>query len=96
MKRFALLSACLAVLSASTGCCCFPFCGGGYGGGYGGACQPAAPCSPCSPYGAGYAPYGAAMAPGAGISAGLAIGPTYAAAPYPMVASAPIDMLPTY
>jgi hypothetical protein len=89
MKRFALLSACLAVMSASAGCCCFPFCGGGYGGGYGGACQHAAPC-------AGYAPYGSAMMPGAGISAGLAIGPTYAAAPYPMVASAPYDILPTY
>ena len=94
MKRFALLSACLTVLSASAGCCCFPFCGG-YGGACGQQCAPA-PCSPCSPYGAGYAPYGAAMAPGAGISAGLSIGPTYAAAPYPVMAAAPIDVLPTY
>lgn len=93
MKRIALLSACLAVLSASTGCCCFPFCGGGYGG----ACQPAAPCSPCSPYGAGYGPYGSAMGPGASISAGIAVGP-YAGAPYgyPVVATAPLEMLPTY
>jgi hypothetical protein len=94
MKRFALLSACLAVLSASTGCCCFPFCGGGYGGcGY----QPAPACSPCAPYGAGYAPYGAMTAPtSAGLSAGLAIGPAYAAVPYPVMAAAPIDVLPTY
>jgi hypothetical protein len=94
MKRFALLSACLVMLSASTGCCCFPFCGGGYGG----ACgyqQPCAPCSPCSPG------YGAMMPtsayyPGASISAGLAIGPGYAAAPYPVMAAAPLEVLPTY
>lgn len=94
MKRFALLAACLAVLSASTGCCCLtPWCGGGYGG----ACgyQPAPACSPCSPYGAGYAPT-SAYAPGASFSAGLAIGPAYAAAPYPVVAAAPLDVLPTY
>jgi hypothetical protein len=42
-----------------------------------------------------YAP-SSAMYPGAGISAGLAIGPTYAAAPYPVMAAAPIDVLPTY
>ena len=92
MKRFALLVACAALLSASTGCCCMaPMCGGGYGG----ACYPqqAAPCGPC---GAGYAPYGAAMGPGASISAGLAIGPSYAAAPYPVVAAAPLNYLPTY
>lgn len=97
MKRFALLAACLAVLGASTGCCCLPFCGGGYGGG---ACgyQPAPACSPCGPcgtgYGAGYAP--SAYAPGASLTAGLAIGPSYAAAPYPVMAAAPIDVLPTY
>ncbi|MFO1096555.1 MAG: hypothetical protein U0992_25095 [Planctomycetaceae bacterium] len=100
MKRFALLSACLAVLSASTGCCCLaPLCGG-YGGGcgYAPACAPAAPaCSPCSPggYGAMYAPT-SAYAPGASFTAGLSIGPTYAAAPYPVVAAAPLDVLPTY
>lgn len=101
MKRFALLAACVAVLGASTGCCCLtPFCGGGYGG----ACgyQPAPACSPCGPCGTGYGPYGAgyapasAYAPGASISAGLAIGPTYAATPYPVMAAAPIDVLPTY
>jgi hypothetical protein len=94
MKRFALLAASLAVLGASTGCCCLtPWCGGGYGGG---ACGYQQPCNPCAPYGAGYAPYGATMAPGASISAGLAIGPTYAAAPYPVIATGPIDVLPTY
>jgi hypothetical protein len=34
--------------------------------------------------------------PGASISAGLAIGPGYAATPYPVMAAAPIDVLPTY
>jgi len=104
MKRFALLMACLAVLSASTGCCCLaPFCGG-YGGGcgYAPAAAPCAPCSPCSPYGAGYAPYGAAIAPtsayypGATLTAGLSFGSPYAAAGYPVMAAAPIDVLPTY
>jgi hypothetical protein len=95
MKRFALLAACVAVLGASTGCCCLtPWCGGGYGGGYG-ACQPAPACSPCSPYGAGYAPT-SAYYPGASVSAGLAIGPSYAATPYPVMATAPLDILPTY
>lgn len=86
MKRFGLLAVCLAVLVASTGCCC------GYGGcGY----QPAPACSPCSPYGAGYAPAGA-YGPGASVSAGLAIGPSYAATPYPVMAAGPVNVLPTY
>jgi hypothetical protein len=55
MKRFAMMLASVAVLSASTGCCClFPWCGSS------GACQQPymqqQPCSPCSPYGS---PYGA-------------------------------------
>lgn len=94
MKRFALLSASLAVLSASTGCCCLgTMCG--YQQPCAPACAPA--CSPCSPggYGAMYAPT-SAYAPGASFTAGLAIGPTYAAAPYPVVASAPLDVLSTY
>ncbi len=95
MKRFALLAACVAVLGASTGCCCLtPFCGS--------SCGYQQPCSPCSPYGAGYAPYGSTVAPtsayypGATFSAGLAIGPTYAATPYPVMAAAPLEVLPTY
>ena len=93
MKRFAMMLASLAVLSASTGCCClFPWCGSSCGYQqpyYQQPCQQ--PCSPCSPYGS---PYGATVAPtsayypGTTFSAGLAIGPTYAAAP--------VDVLPTY
>jgi len=93
MKRIALLSACLAVLSASAGCCCFPFCGGGYGGG--GACAPQ-PCSPCAPGGYGAMMPTSAYYPGANISAGLSVGPAYAATPYPMMAAAPLDVFPTY
>jgi hypothetical protein len=91
MKRFALLSASLVVLSASAGCCCFPFCGGGMQQ----QCAPS-PCSPCGPGGYGTMMPTSAYSPGASISAGLAIGPGYAAAPYPMMAAAPIDVLPTY
>lgn len=100
MKRFALMLASLGVLSASTGCCCFPWCGSSCGYQqpyYQQPCQQ--PCSPCSPYGS---PYGATVAPtsayypGTTISAGLSIGPSYAATPYPVTASAPLDYLPTY
>ena len=97
MKRFAMMLAAGAVLSASTGCCClFPWCGSG------GACQQPymqQQCPPCSPYGS---PYGATMAPtsayypGTSLSAGISIGPTYAAGPYPVMATAPLDVLPTY
>lgn len=93
MKRFAMMLASVAILSASTGCCClFPWCGGG-----GGACgyqQPymQQPCSPCSPYGS---PYGATVAPTTAYHPGI-IAPTYAAGPYPVMATAPLDVLPTY
>lgn len=103
MKRCALLLVCLAVLGTSTGCCClFPWCSGGYG-----ACGYQQPCSPCSPYGAPYGtpygtPYGGAVAPtsayypGATFQAGLSFGPAFAAGPYPVMATAPLEILPTY
>ena len=100
MKRFAMMLVGAAVLSASTGCCClFPWCGSSGACGYQQPYMQQQPCSPCSPYGS---PYGAAVAPtsayypGTSLSAGISIGPTYAAGPYPVMATAPVNVLPTY
>jgi hypothetical protein len=97
MKRLLMVSACLAMITASSGCCWWHPWGGGYGGYGGGGCGPCGggACGTPSYYGGGY-PTGAYYG-GTSMSAALPTTAPYATMPtYTTTAGLPINSLPTY